>query len=1025
MLYQWRRFQFFEKELLAQDDEGKEPVGLFQEFRPTCSASGRGHLIFGDSKGAIKIANRDFDEQVFPAYEGEGGVIALHQLKRQHTMVSLGNELGNSSIKVWKLDKVDAEGLPICARALRIFSPKFPQKIVTCFSVLEDLSQIAVGLETGVVMLFDGNIYRDRGCKQTVIYEGAFPITGLHFHEPAERGEASLFVVTVSQVVTIYTKRPKYEQLVIDENGGAGPGCSVVNEAGSLVCARNEGVFFYEPQEQGKCFGLQGLKKGMGWFNNYLYIIGDDAPTSKKSVLTIYDLTNKFIAFTTKLDTVINVVPEWSSLFILVSVPASKKTDKEDKIEMWQLSEKDLPAKMEMLFKKNLYSIAISLAQEHHRDDPAYVMDIFQRFGDHLYDKGDYDAAMQQYLETISYVEPSYVIRKFLDAQRIHNLTRYLQALHDKGRASVEHTTLLLNCYTKLKDVQMLDEFIQKNNTFSVENAITVLRQAGYFKHALYLAYNQKNHKLYLKVQLEDTNNAKDALAYINSLPHDLAERYAKRYGKTLIHELPEETTKLFISLCTGYVSVPFEPPTMIGIKPSTNASNNNTNTLNVNQQRRGSNSGISSSSGTVQQGGRRGSSSGLSGNTSQSNGNLAPLVRSGSTCGSCSSSSSMNSGSRFSFSSRSFTKESEGKSLTPRMGSVESKGAGSLEKLGFGDNSETKYNPVVAKSNAEDFIHFFIGKRPLLKQFLEEISARIPPTTMIQNTLLEIYLRQEFDPNDPDLKQQMQAKVMNLLKSQNACYDVDRALTLCKAYDFEKAVLFLYAKLNPPMFREIVQHHMDRGKYSDVIETCKRHGDQDPGLWVQALSYFANKEEACDEEIIDVLNHIETRNLLPPLRVVQILSQNPHKPLSVVKDYIIRVLENEKAVIQADQREIRRYQEETATMKQQAHLLKTRATTFQGLKCHACTNAISLPAVHFLCMHSFHQRCVVDNDRECPKCAPEFQNVRTMKMTMRASASQHDKFFKKLDDSKDGFATVAEYFGRGIFDKGADLEEK
>jgi len=48
-------------------------------------------------------------------------------------------------------------------------------------------------------------------------------------------------------------------------------------------------------------------------------------------------------------------------------------------------------------------------------------------------------------LETIKYVEPSYVIRKFLDAPRIHNLTRYLQALHEKGRANTDHTTLLLN----------------------------------------------------------------------------------------------------------------------------------------------------------------------------------------------------------------------------------------------------------------------------------------------------------------------------------------------------------------------------------------------------------------------------------------------------------------------------------------------------------------------------------------------------------------------------------------------------
>ena len=58
-------------------------------------------------------------------------------------------------------------------------------------------------------------------------------------------------------------------------------------------------------------------------------------------------------------------------------------------------------------------------------------------------------------------MEPSYVIRKFLDAQRIHNLTAYLQTLHRQSLANADHTTLLLNCYTKLKDSSKLEEFIK------------------------------------------------------------------------------------------------------------------------------------------------------------------------------------------------------------------------------------------------------------------------------------------------------------------------------------------------------------------------------------------------------------------------------------------------------------------------------------------------------------------------------------------------------------------------------------
>jgi len=142
-----------------------------------------------------------------------------------------------------------------------------------------------------------------------------------------------------------------------------------------------------------------------------------------------------------------------------------------------------------------------------------------------------------------------------LDAQRIHNLTSYLQELHEKGLANAEHTTLLLNCYTKLKDVQKLDSFIKtdKNLNFDVETAIKVCRQASYHEHALYLAKKFQQHEWYLKIQLEDINSYTDALDYIGSLDFFEAEKNMKLYGKVLVNNLPEPTTKLLVNLCTGY----------------------------------------------------------------------------------------------------------------------------------------------------------------------------------------------------------------------------------------------------------------------------------------------------------------------------------------------------------------------------------------------------------------------------------------------------------------------------------------
>ena len=50
---------------------------------------------------------------------------------------------------------------------------------------------------------------------------------------------------------------------------------------------------------------------------------------------------------------------------------------------------------------------------------------------------------------------------QYLDTQRISDLTLYLEALHRGGHASADHTTLLINCYTKLRLTEQLDQFIQ------------------------------------------------------------------------------------------------------------------------------------------------------------------------------------------------------------------------------------------------------------------------------------------------------------------------------------------------------------------------------------------------------------------------------------------------------------------------------------------------------------------------------------------------------------------------------------
>lgn len=112
----------------------------------------------------------------------------------------------------------------------------------------------------------------------------------------------------------------------------------------------------------------------------------------------------------------------------------------------------------------------------------------------------------------------------------------YLQELHSRGLANSDHTTLLLNTYTKLKDVSRLDSFIKSTassakdkSPFDLSTAIRVCRQAGYFEHASYLAKKYNMHEDYLRIQIEDAGNTKEALAYLRKLGAD-AVRPTKTY---------------------------------------------------------------------------------------------------------------------------------------------------------------------------------------------------------------------------------------------------------------------------------------------------------------------------------------------------------------------------------------------------------------------------------------------------------------------------------------------------------------
>lgn len=139
---------------------------------------------------------------------------------------------------------------------------------------------------------------------------------------------------------------------------------------------------------------------------------------------------------------------------------------------------------------------------------------------------------MEWYIKSIgeeSANEVSGVIRKFLDTQRISNLIEYLEALHRQHLAGSEHTTLLLNCYAKTRDVEKLDRFIRENleqgagsnhasSTLDVDTAINMCRQAGYFEQAIYLAERAGEDEIVVGLLGEELGKWEIAMQYLRRL---------------------------------------------------------------------------------------------------------------------------------------------------------------------------------------------------------------------------------------------------------------------------------------------------------------------------------------------------------------------------------------------------------------------------------------------------------------------------------------------------------------------------
>ncbi|KAJ7456594.1 hypothetical protein FB451DRAFT_1143264 [Mycena latifolia] len=1028
----WRNFPFFDVVPVKDVHDLDAPPEIFK-ITPEIStilASSAGVLV-ADIYGTIHILNRNFEAQrTWIAYEG-GRV--THMAERRGVLVTVGEDESARApvLKIWDLEK-KAPSPPLLRSTKMQFTKPHP---VCTIALSANLSHLAVGFADGTVLLYrhiDQSINNNTALlKPRTVHESPTePITGLGFSE-----SKSLFVVTTNRVLSYQVSGAgsgSGKATVVDDVG-CGLGCAVMDWRGhDVVVAREEAIYVCGVESRGACYAYEGHKSFVRSHLNYLVFVSPPLTATASAPyrtvrnyaarnptdtditkVTVFDPENKIVgysdAFTQGVRDIISI-PEWGGVYILGNDGS-----------LVQLLEKPFSAKLDMLYRSSMYPVALNLAKTQGLEESSEtVADIHKQYGDHLYSKGNWDGAMGQFVKTIGSIAPSYVIRKFLDAQRIHNLVTYLQELHSLGLANSDHTTLLLNAYTKLKDVARLDGFIKTESRrvssgsgekdelpFDLDTAIRVCRQAGYFSHASYLAKKYERHEEYLRIQIEDAQNYSEALVYLRALGGDAAESNLARYGRAMLDSLPEETTQLLIDLCTSTGPLPEAEEEMPNTAASTKAL---------------------FSAGTA-------APSYLSYLALNRNSVVldAPppspsikTVKPGDTA-----------------SRRDSVHESRASTPPPTP---------SVHTTAPHKRPPAPLKPPPKMLSPRIYFAHFVDHMDQFIIFLETVAQRRwgqsvesiedvsvapvseplpdehdrPDQVAVWNTLLELYLTLPDSPahgmasEDDDESGPLRRKALRVLKSTTLPYDPTHALILCSSRGYTRGLVLLWERMG--MYEDVLRFWMDSGEpgaSDEVVRRLAAYGATRPQLYLVVLRYLTSTPVLLarhEADVRRVLEHIDNEGIATPLGIIQVLARNDVASVGLVKEWLMMRIQTARSEIQSDQEWTTSYRLETAAKLKQVEDLTDpeHPRVFNVTRCSGCRAQLDLPSVHFMCNHSFHQpRCIQEHETECPICVREHGVIREIRRNNERLADQHDVFVSEVKEG--GFAALASAFSRGI----------
>ncbi|QLG73598.1 hypothetical protein HG535_0F01080 [Zygotorulaspora mrakii] len=1023
----WKQFQFYESTPIRDPLLGSD-TPLYAD--PTLSAAApiaSSRLALAIRSNVLRVVNlsKTEIEHEFVAFE-QGFQITYLKVIGNNFLVAVGEQIGKPAlIRIFKLEKLPNNESSYHAQVeVKNGNNTYP---ISVMSVNKDLSCIAIGFVNGRILLIRGDLSRDRGSRQRLIYEdsGREPITALFLNKEA----TNCFAATTSSILLFNTtgRNSGQPDIILNSQQGIDLNCSCYSDfTGEYICSLKDCMHFYNEmgESHSLLFDLSNVKKLYSVDPDHILLVVE-AEQAQSSVLAVEEFThskaNRVIIIDTKNKIIsLNILISHAiiDIFSVVETNNTRATYLlTSEVLICKITEKPPQEQLDIVLQKEMFPFALDLAAQ--TSLSAFkVQEIHKQYGDWFYKKGQKSEAVNEYIQCLDVVETSEIISKFgvnetPDPDGLKNLSDYLWSLVKSGISNSDHITLLLIALIKLraedeiiyfmnhysrsghyskepitKDVDDESYFYSDGSLFDLELVVRLLQESNFEKLASNIASKYaKDATIIVEILLQSLNDPHSALKYIKSLSIDETLRVLVAFSKKLLEALPNDTNLLLIEVFTGKYK-----QKSYNLKPKQSETQSHSHEF-------------------------------------------------------------LDDAKKVFYSYKTFLNYINDTMINT-----------AFEQDSLTDNASPTYHPpkpsLIFTSFLSKPFEFVVFLEACLESY-QQYEGSKEDKQEILTTLYDLYLSLAND-DVQERQKDWKSRAKKVLKESNSLVMTNEAATTrsgVPSKPVDNSLMMLISHMNEMGIYSVAtstenensSSTLDSGNRANLVNTFRsltftdqtaeclqfleKYEEQEPQLYRVALTYFVSSRRLLKaiggEQVLKekILNKILEKNLMPILDILQVLGSTNVVTYGLIKDMLISHVKEEEEEITKSEKLIKSYELELQTKKEKLKKLlnfdEPTQIKVKNSKCLVCNTSVELPLIYFKCGHIYHVRCLNEEDKlengerlfKCPKCVVEVEMSERLFHAQKAVGSKADLLQMALndeDDSSNRFKVVTEFIGRG-----------